>query len=742
MKKDKRQFIISLALFGLALLLLAAMVSYSPYDIRFETSKPNLHVRNYIGIVGAWITWGIFKIIGYVGFFIPILCVIWGIGALAERLEQKPMLKFLGIMLLFSSSAALFSLTGVADPVLMVERGGVLGFFLSNVIIGYFGVIGGYIITSTLSILALLVATEFLIVPLASFLFLRALNLFMNLGKSRAQKELFNRKEPFKSKPRLRPAVKLERPDFKLQTREEKEMKLKEETPRIKIMPKVTQEPAPKARSRLQKPVRLEPRVVGDYKLPSLDLLETPPPESERVMSEDLEVSARILEDTLEDFNIEAKVVNISKGPVITRYELQPAPGVKVNRITALNDDISLAMKAPTVRIVAPIPGKSVVGIEVPNQSSTLVYLKELLESKEYQEKAADSKLAIALGKDISGRCVVADLGDMPHLLIAGTTGSGKTVCVNSLIMSMIYNATPDELKFIMVDPKMVELAIYNGLPHLLCPVVTDSKKASGALEWLVNEMEERYKLLAKISVRNIDAFNKKSEEKIPYIVVIIDELADLMIVAQQDVENAITRLAQLSRAVGIHIILATQRPSVDVVTGVIKANFPARISFKVASKVDSRTVLDANGADKLLGKGDMLFLEPGNAKPIRAQGTLLTDPEIEKVVNAIKKQRDAVYDDEILDKQKKRSSGRGNFEKDEFFDEAVKMVLETQQASVSMLQRRLRLGYTRAARLIDAMEEEGIVGPFRGSKSREILIAEYKTKEESVEEVSQEEVT
>jgi len=295
----------------------------------------------------------------------------------------------------------------------------------------------------------------------------------------------------------------------------------------------------------------------------------------------------------------------------------------------------------------------------------------------------------------------------------------------------MVYNATPEELKFLMVDPKMVELAIYNGLPHLLCPVVTDAKKASGALGWVVSEMEARYKMLAKIAVRNITAFNQKSEEKLPFIVVIIDELADLMMVAQEDIENAITRLAQLSRAVGIHMILATQRPSVDVVTGVIKANFPARISFKVASKVDSRTVLDMNGADKLLGKGDMLFLEPGRPKPIRAQGTYLTDPEIEKVVNFIKAQQEPAYDNEILEQQKKSVSAKGGFEKDEFFDEAVKMVLETGQASVSMLQRRLRLGYTRAARIVDAMEEEGIIGPFRGSKPREILIDEYQAKEE-----------
>jgi len=730
MKKDKRDIIVSLGLFALAILLLAAMLSYSPYDISFETSSPNLHIRNYIGVVGAHVAWFIFKIIGHAGFLIPFLCVVWGIGILAERLEQKNVIRFLGTALLFCSSTAFFSLTAAGDGVLTVTRGGIIGLFLSKVLLGYFGSIGSYIITVTLGILALLIATEFLIIPLASFLFLKVWNLFGAIKKEKApkQRELFKRKERFKEKPRLRPAVKMGK-DIPKATKEIKP----EERP---VLSRII---LPKQKPVIKKPIKIEPRIVGDYKMPTLDLLSIPPPESERVVSEDLEASGRILEETLEDFGIEAKVVNITKGPVVTRYELQPAPGVKVNRITVLSDDIALVMKASTVRIVAPIPGKSAVGIEVPNQSSTLVYLKDLLESKEYQKKAADSKLAIALGKDISGRCVVADLGDMPHLLIAGTTGSGKTVCVNSLIMSMIYNATPDELKFIMVDPKMVELAIYNGLPHLLCPVITDSKKASGALEWLVNEMEERYKLLAKISVRNIDAFNKKSDNKIPYIVVIIDELADLMIVAQQNVEESITRLAQLSRAVGIHIVLATQRPSVDVVTGVIKANFPARISFKVASKVDSRTVLDANGADKLLGKGDMLFLEPGSAKPVRAQGTLLTDQEIERIVDAVKKQREPVYDGEILEQQKKKASSRGTFEKDEFFDDAVKMVLETGQASVSMLQRRLRLGYTRAARLIDAMEEEGIVGSFKGSKPRDILIKEYITKEASQENLQQE---
>ena len=734
MRKDKRDIIISFALFALALLLLASMISYSPYDIRFETSTPNLHTRNYVGIVGAYITWVIFKLVGYAGFFIPFLFAVWGIGVLAERLEQRPIIRFIGIMLLFCSAASLFSLTGAQDSVSMVERGGIIGFFLSNILLEYFGIFGSYMVSLILTFLALLVATEFLILPLGSFLFLRIVGLWKILKEKKMKRGPV--REQFESRPRLRPAVKIEKTEHRPYDRDresiidrqgiepggvEKAGRTEEGLfNRLSSRPK----PGPK------KPVRIEPRVVGNYKMPTLDLLQSPPPESERMLGENLEASARVLEDTLHDFGIEAKVIDISKGPVITRYELQPAPGVKVNRITALSDDIALTMKAQTVRIVAPIPGKSAVGIEVPNQSTSLVFLKEILESREYQKKASTSKLTIALGKDIAGRSVVADLGEMPHLLIAGTTGSGKTVCVNSLIMSMIYNATPDELKFLMIDPKMVELAIYNGLPHLLCPVVTDSKKASSALDWVVNEMEARYKILAKAASRNIEIFNEKAEEKIAYIVVIIDELADLMMVAQQDVENAITRLAQLSRAVGIHIILATQRPSVDVVTGVIKANFPARISFKVASKVDSRTVLDMNGADKLLGKGDMLFLEPGNAKPIRAQGTLLTDPEIEKVVSVIKEQREPIYDDEILESQKRSVAGRGGAEKDEFFEEAVKMVLESGQASVSMLQRRLRLGYTRAARLIDAMEEEGIVGPFRGSKPREILIKEYRSGE------------
>jgi S-DNA-T family DNA segregation ATPase FtsK/SpoIIIE len=386
---------------------------------------------------------------------------------------------------------------------------------------------------------------------------------------------------------------------------------------------------------------------------------------------------------------------------------------------SSLSDDIALTMKATSVRIVAPIPGKNRVGVEVPNSQITTVYLKEVLSSDEFRK--SKSKLTLAIGKDTAGKPIVADLGEMPHLLIAGTTGSGKTVCVNSIIMSMLFNATPNDVKFLMIDPKMVELAPYNNLPHMLCPVVTDPKKVATALAWVTAEMDERYQLLAKEGVRNIEAYNQR-KQKLPYIIVVIDELADLMMVVRDQVESAIARLAQLSRAVGIHLLLATQRPSVDVITGVIKANFPARISFKVASKTDSRTVLDMNGADKLLGRGDLLFLQPGQPKPVRAQSSYMKDSEIDNVLQFIKKQAHPVYDESILKQQEQALLG-GISGKDELYETAAKLIIETGQASVSILQRRLRLGYTRAARLIDMMQEEGLVGPYRGSKPRDILI-------------------
>jgi S-DNA-T family DNA segregation ATPase FtsK/SpoIIIE len=478
-------------------------------------------------------------------------------------------------------------------------------------------------------------------------------------------------------------------------------------------------------------PVLVKPE---DFKLPSLDLLDPPATTPLRTQGkESLQANAKILEEALRDYGIEAKVTEVEMGPVITRYEVEPAPGVKVQKITTLSDDLALVLKSPSVRIVAPIPGKARIGVEVPNACFTLVSLREVLESAEFRDSS--SRLTIALGKDAAGHPLVANLSEMPHLLIAGTTGSGKTVCVNALIMSILFNATPEQVRFIMVDPKRVELAPFNGLPHLILPVLSEPKQIPAALNWVVQEMETRYRLFAKLGVRNIEAYHEKKHqgqlpseeipEHLPYLVLIIDELADLMLVAQAEIEKTIARLAHLSRAVGIHMVLATQRPSVDVLTGVIKANFPARVSFQVASKVDSRTVLDTMGAEKLLGKGDLLFMQPGSSKLIRAQGTFVTDQEMERVVQFLEGQRQPTYDTSILEEHAPKGSEQVGSIRDSLYPEAVRIVVETGQASVSLLQRRMRLGYGRAARILDMMEEEGIVGPIRGAKPREVYLKE-----------------
>jgi S-DNA-T family DNA segregation ATPase FtsK/SpoIIIE len=436
-------------------------------------------------------------------------------------------------------------------------------------------------------------------------------------------------------------------------------------------------------------------------------------------------------------------VVEISRGPAVTRFELKLAPGIKVNKIMALSDDLALALEAYRVRIEAPIPGKAAVGIEVPNKVREDVCLREVIDSEEFHSSA--SKLTIALGKTVTGDPLIVDLAGMPHLLIAGATGSGKTVCVNSLIASILYNCTPEEVRFMMIDPKVVELSPYNGIPHLLWPVITDAKEAGKYLHWLVNEMEDRYKTLARAGARNIESYNQKvaqgitpppSEDlfdqqepfkQLPYIVTVIDELADLMMVASIEVEDAIMRLAQLARAVGIHLVLATQRPSVDVITGVIKANFPARMSFQVSSRVDSRTIIDMNGAEKLIGKGDLLYLPAGLSKPIRAQGVYIADAEINRIVEFLTAQREAEYLDpqqEAIDEMNARPKENATYE-DPLYEEAVRVILSTEQASISMLQRRMRVGYARAARLIDMMELDGIVGPSQGSQVRDILVGQ-----------------
>lgn len=467
------------------------------------------------------------------------------------------------------------------------------------------------------------------------------------------------------------------------------------------------------------------------YELPSLDLLNRPLKSNQNKDRSHINHNVRKLEQTFESFGVNAKVLKVHVGPAVTKYEVHPAIGVKVSRIVNLSDDLALALAAKDIRIEAPIPGKSAIGIEVPNQEVSLVSLREVLESQKY--KQAKSKLAIGLGRDISGEPIIADLSRMPHLLVAGATGSGKSVCINGIITSLLMKAKPHEVKLMMIDPKMVELNVYNGIPHLLIPVVTDPKKASQALKKVVDEMERRYELFSSTGTRNIEGYNdiirRKSKKKreevqpLPYIVVIVDELADLMMVAPRDVEEAITRLAQMARAAGIHLIIATQRPSVDVITGVIKANIPSRIAFSVSSQVDSRTILDMAGAEKLLGMGDMLFLPAGDSKPTRIQGAFLSDAEVERLVDFSVSQQKAVYDEEMLPEEKATEHADVD---DELYDEAVQFVIERQTASVSMLQRRFRIGYTRAARLIDEMEERNIVGPYEGSRPRKVLVSNH----------------
>ena len=472
--------------------------------------------------------------------------------------------------------------------------------------------------------------------------------------------------------------------------------------------------------------------IEKEYEFPDTNLLvQNSKTKLNSADKKELVESANKLEEILGNFGVEANVVQVTKGPSVTRYELQPSPGVKVSKIVNLADDIALGLAASGVRIEAPIPGKAAIGIEVPNKVQTAVFLREVLDSNEF--KNTKKKLAFALGKDIGGACVVGDLSKMPHTLIAGATGSGKSVCINSLIISILYKYSPKDVKLLLVDPKVVELNVYNGIPHLLIPVVTDPKKAAGALNWAVNEMTKRYNLFAEKGVRNIDSYNKLYEkgevaEKMPYIIIIVDELADLMMVCANEVEDYIGRLAQMARAAGMHLVIATQRPSVDVITGVIKANIPSRISFAVSSQVDSRTILDSAGAEKLLGKGDMLYYPVGEAKPQRVQGCFISEEEVEKVVEYIKSEEEQTsYEESIIEHINSEAEGKAksedNDDVDELLNDAINIVVEFQQASTSFIQRKLRIGFNRASRIMDQLEERGIISPRDGSKPRNVLV-------------------
>lgn len=788
MKKERVNEILGVILLFVGAFLIASLIFHHNEDHSFFSSHPNHPVQNLTGIAGAYISHYLLLTLGFSSYFIPLAFFFWSGCLFLQNVPDRKFFKFIGLSFLVVSATAISTLLAPLDQ--KVITGGMVGYLVSNFLHAYFGQLGGMIISISCLLLSFLLATEFLLYPIFKRLFETGYERFQEkLEEKREQAKERQTRVPLKKKDEKKPAFNLQglgeriekvralKKDMPPATSkaEEKAFAFKDIPLRVKKYdPSVTTKewnpasvqedkkiekkvealkaletkdletvkgPAPAVKVKEGSiPVPAEAASVSisvaksetksSYVFPKIDLLNRP----EAVvlkMEEDLAGNSRILEQTLRDFGIEVKVLEVEQGPVITRYEILPAPGVKVASILSLENDLALALKATSVRFIAPIPGKSAIGIEIPNSTTNVVYLRELLETREYQNRKL--ALPLLLGKDTSGKTLIADLAEMPHLLIAGTTGSGKTVCVNAIILGLLYSLSPDDLKLVLIDPKMVEMAVYNGIPHMISPVVTDVRKAAHCLNWVVSEMESRYRLLAKVGVRNIRSFNQRSREdqskeageipaKLPYIIVIIDELADLMMVAQDKVEGAITRLAQLSRAVGIHIILATQRPSVDVITGVIKANFPARISFKVASKVDSRTVLDSNGADALLGKGDMLFLEPGQAKLTRGQATLVKDNEINRVVKFISDGCQPRYLESLTQAGEQKGQARDQ-EKDELYDEAVRVVLQTGQASSSVLQRRLRLGYSRAARLIDMMELNGIVGPFQGSKPREILV-------------------
>ncbi|MGH7197262.1 MAG: DNA translocase FtsK 4TM domain-containing protein, partial [Candidatus Omnitrophota bacterium] len=619
MNEQKKSEVLAFFWFVVSVLTLLSLLSYTPDDISFEVSVPNSPTHNFVGIAGAYTAWALILFFGRTAYFLVPLFLFWALAKWSGAKGPKPWLRIFSTLIFLASACALFSLVGQESAINRFQFGGAVGFFSASFLTHLFGS-AGFFVALSLFLLSIILATDLLVLQITAGLFKKVKAVLPEGAPAAAPVKPAEKKASILEK--LKPQVKL--PELKPKAQEKpKAEPVQSVKPQIRVAlpkePPVKAPEPPKAKPLIQ----TQETPQGSYAVPTIDLFESPPAMDHSKVRTNLEESSRVLEDTLRDFGIDAKVEEVEQGPTITRYELQPAAGVKVQKITALENDIALAMRATSVRIVAPIPGKSRVGIEVPNSAASTVYIREILTSPEFQNET--SKIAIVIGKDTAGAPLVCNLADMPHLLIAGATNTGKSVCINSVLTSILFRSTPEEVRFMLIDPKMVELHFYNDLPHLICPVVTDKAKVPGALAWLVAEMERRYKLLSKVGAKNILAFNGKVErneikpetivpqtdpedtepiiiKKMPYILIVIDELADLMLASAQEVEAAITRLAQLARAVGIHMILATQRPSVDVITGVIKANFPARIAFQVASKVDSRTILDENGADKLLG--------------------------------------------------------------------------------------------------------------------------------------------
>ncbi|MBV6423689.1 MAG: DNA translocase FtsK [Steroidobacteraceae bacterium] len=736
---------------ALALVLLTALATYVPSDPGFSYTGSSTSVQNRIGPFGAWLSDVLFFLFGRPAFLFPVM-----LGAAAVALHRVPRgeeresranaaVRLCGFLLVLVTSCALATLHW-APRSLPQSAGGVVGSLVGGGFGGALGLLGG-----TLALLAGFMAGVSLAFGVSWFTIMDRIGAatWGAIGWVRAR-----------SAAARDAAEGRERKQARKETIETDQKKAA-----LRVKPRIEQPPARVEKSdRVEKERQVplfEPAKAGE--LPPLKLLDDPPPHSESYSPEALEAMSRLVELKLKDFGVEVEVVAVQPGPVVTRFELRPAPGVKVSQISSLAKDLARSLSAISVRVVEVIPGKSVMGLEIPNEKRELVTLGEIIKSKAYDELG--SPLALALGKDIGGQAVVADLARMPHLLIAGTTGSGKSVAINAMVLSLLYKSTAEHVRLVMIDPKMLELSVYEGIPHLLAPVVTDMKQAANALRWSVAEMERRYQLMAALGVRNIAGFNKRVREAneagrpirdpvmiakaandptidqrqiedlvpLPYIVVIIDELADLMLIVGKKVEELITRLAQKARASGIHLVLATQRPSVDVITGLIKANIPSRIAFQVSAKVDSRTILDQSGAESLLGHGDMLYLPSGTALPTRVHGAFVSDQEVQRVVEALKKSAPPVYVDEVLSgpsapipglpgEDGEGESGGADAEADPLYDEAVKIVTTERKPSISYVQRRLKIGYNRAARLLEAMETAGIVGPLQSNGAREVL--------------------
>ncbi|EKD33982.1 MAG: hypothetical protein ACD_75C02516G0002 [uncultured bacterium] len=665
---------------------------------------------NWCGEIGQLIAMGLFGFTGLGAYLLPTLLLLLSFLFFGPKMSFDRLPQIIaGLTGAVISFCGLLSSLVIKDPTYFNAGGflGKTGFSLLNSVVGDGGTILVFIL---IFLMSLMVSTQF-----------SPYQLMVLVWQLPGQCRQILQHNPDQAKEKMRSGVNSK---IDMGTAGSERVAVESQALLTAAVPEV-KEPAPIVKeTAADLAFAAKPVARGDWRLPPLTILSKGNQVQKKIDNEVYYKISKQLEQQLKNFGVFGTVVGISPGPVVTTYEYSPAPGVKINKIVGLADDLALGLKAQSVRVVGSVPGKAALGIEIPNELRQIVYIRELIAAETYREHS--HKLSIALGLDVVGNLAMANLAKMPHLLIAGATGAGKSVGINTIIASILYNATPEEVRFLMVDPKRIELSGYEGIPHLLHPVVVDPKLAARALNWAVREMERRYRLLEEARVKSFDSYNQVNSEKLPYIVVIVDELADLMMVASKEVETAIARLAQMARAAGIHLILATQRPSVDVLTGLIKANFPTRISFKVSSKIDSRTILDTSGAEHLLGAGDMLFLAPGTSHIKRIHGAYISEKETSDIVEFWKKQGNSSYDDAMMQEieNDEDSNGIGEEEEsDERYDEAVALVTQTGQASISMVQRRLRVGYNRAARMIEMMEKEGVVGPADGARPREVIV-------------------